>query len=219
MAPGWICLVLFAALSKTSLQENLEGYSFVFSHKGYVTLEVEQPQDLLQNITICLCSFSDSPSKQALFSYATKDQDKEILIYKVHNPADGFWWYTVYIGGVPQRFRVPDSYQDWQEICIQWASESGILSLEVNGKMLARKVVRQGYFIKPHALVQLGRAYHEDVFFHGEIQKVNMWNSTGNVRSTMYTPPMIGWSNLNYETQGNVALYYLYSPYNTCQMY
>lgn len=195
-----------------SVPPDLQGYSFIFSHKGYVTLDMEQPQDLLQNISVCLCSFSDSPSKQALFSYATKDQDKEILIYKVHG-LDGFWWYTVYIGGVPQHFRVPDSYQDWQKICIRWASETGVLTLEFNGRSLARKVVRQGYFIKPHALVQLGRAHHEDVFFHGEIQKVYMWNSTD---AYMYTSPMIGWSNLSYETEGNVVLDYLSWPTGTC---
>ncbi|XP_013909930.1 PREDICTED: serum amyloid P-component-like [Thamnophis sirtalis] len=190
----------------------LEGYSFIFSHKGYVTLDMEQSHDLLQNISVCLCSLSDSPYKQALFSYATKDQDKEILIYKVYGP-DGFWWYTVYIGGVPQRFRVPDSYQAWQKICIRWSSETGVLSLEINGQTLARKVVRQGYFIKPHALVQLGRAHHEDVFFHGEIQQVYMWNTTGDNR---YNPPMFGWSNLRYETQGNVALDNLSWPPYIC---
>ncbi|ETE58969.1 hypothetical protein L345_15303, partial [Ophiophagus hannah] len=184
--------------------------------RGYVTLEVEQPQNLLQNITVCLCSFSDSPSKQALFSYATKDQDKEILIYKVHG-LDGFWWYTVYIGGVPQRFRVPDSYQDWQQICIKWTSETGVLTFEFNRRKLARKVVRQGYFIRPHALVQLGRAHHEDVFFQGEIQEVYMWNSTGNDLS-MYNPSMIGWNNLSYQTQGNVVLDSFYWHPNTCLM-
>ncbi|XP_070586390.1 mucosal pentraxin-like isoform X2 [Erythrolamprus reginae] len=218
MAPWWVFLALFAGLSKTSLQENLWGYSFVFSQKGYVTLQADQPQGLLQNVTVCLCSFSDSPSQQALFSYATKDQDKEILISKVYSPANSFWWYTVHIGGVPQRFRVADSYQDWQRICIRWASETGVLAFQLNGVDLARKVVRQGYFIKPHALIQLGRAHHEDIFFHGEIQQVNMWNTTGNNHSS-YNPAMIRWSDLSYETQGNVVLDYLASPSYKCQNY
>lgn len=212
MALLWVCLLFFAGFPNTALPENLQGYSFIFSHKGYVTLDMEQSQDLLQNISVCLCSLSDSLSKQALFSYATKDQDKEILITKVHS-MDGFWWYTVYIGGVPQRFRVPDSYQEWQRVCIRWSSETGVLVLELNEIKLARKVVRQGYFIKPHTLVQLGRAHHEDIFFHGEIQGVYMWNST---YADGYTPPMIGWSNLGYATQGNVVLDSLSWPPYTC---
>ncbi|XP_025028075.1 mucosal pentraxin-like, partial [Python bivittatus] len=182
-------------------RKDLQGYSFIFSHKGYLTLEVDQPRDLLQNITVCLCSFSDSPSKQALFSYATKDQDKEILIYKSRD-SDGFWWYTVYIGGMAERFRIPDSYQAWQQICIVWASETGVLTLWVNKRPLARKVVRQGYFIKPHALVQLGRAHHEDIFFRGEIQQVYMWNYTVHVISSsndlFYLPSLISWTNMSY---------------------
>ncbi|XP_039214050.1 serum amyloid P-component-like isoform X2 [Crotalus tigris] len=190
---------------------DLQDYSFIFSHKGYVIFEVDESQEFLQNITVCLCSFSDSPAKQALFSYATKDQDKEILIEKVQG-LDGSWWYTVYIGGVPQRFRVPDFYQEWQKICITWASETGVLTLQFNGKTLPRKMVRQGYFIRPHALVQLGRAHHEEIFFQGEIQQVYMWNSTDSV----HDPPMIEWSNLSYETQGNVVLDHLPWPPYTC---
>ncbi|XP_063172888.1 mucosal pentraxin-like [Candoia aspera] len=219
MAAWWICVLLFASLSETSLQENLRGYSLIFSRKGYVSLEVDQPRELLQNITICLCSFSDSQSKQALFSYATKDQDKEILIYKARG-VDGFWWYTVYIGGTAEYFRVPDSYLDWQRICITWASETGVLSLSMDRNLLARKVVQPGYFIKPHALVQLGRAHHEDIFFHGEIHQVHMWNYTVNIllypSEMPYLSSMISWNNMNYTTHGNVAVDYILSSPQSC---
>ncbi|CAM5133865.1 unnamed protein product, partial [Natator depressus] len=41
-----------------------------------------EPEWLLQNFTVCLRSFTDLTQPYSLFSYATKAQDNEILLFK-----------------------------------------------------------------------------------------------------------------------------------------
>ncbi|KAJ7307148.1 hypothetical protein JRQ81_009131 [Phrynocephalus forsythii] len=208
----WICLLLIvASVSQTSAREDLRNMAFIFGEKGYVTVESDQAGEPLENVTICLRHFSDLMAHQALFSYATKDQSKDMAIHM--ETTDPYRWYNVYIGGVDVSFRTPYSYMSWQSICIHWASETGALAFWWDQKPLSRKMVRKGYSIRAHNLIELGRAHKENIFFGGEIQDVYMWNYTVEARDLRYTewhniypPAVVNWRDLEYEIQGNVAL-------------
>uniref|UniRef100_A0A8D0BTG2 Pentraxin family member n=1 Tax=Salvator merianae TaxID=96440 RepID=A0A8D0BTG2_SALMN len=202
----------FSPVLKPRLVTDLYSTSFVFSEKSYVTVEsYQEKHQPLENVTLCLKSYTDSPFGQALFSYSTKSQNKDIAIFK--EPLGGSsWLYTVYIGGQAVHFKVPECYLRWQSTCIVWASETGVLSLWLDNHLLARRVIRKGYLIKSHALITLGRAYQESIFFTGEIQDVYLWNYTLTVydlESTqwydVFPPAVVSWRNLEYKIKGNVA--------------
>ncbi|XP_020660434.3 serum amyloid P-component isoform X2 [Pogona vitticeps] len=215
MEVAWIYLLMIAAgVSQTFAREDLQNMSFIFGKKGYVTVESDQEGEPLENVTLCLKHFSELMARQALFSYATKDQSKDIAIHM--EAQEPYRWYNVYIGGADVSFRTPYSYLGWQSVCINWASETGVLTFWLNQKALSRKIVRKGYSIRAHTLVELGRAHKENIFFSGEIQDVYLWNYTVEARDMkstewkyIYPLPVVNWRNLEYEIQGNVALEYI----------
>ncbi|EMP29975.1 Mucosal pentraxin [Chelonia mydas] len=69
---------------------------FVFpraSNDSYVILKLK-PEQPLQSFTMCLRSYTDLPRPYALFSYATKAHDNEILLSKSSSGK-----YRLYVGG------------------------------------------------------------------------------------------------------------------------
>ncbi|XP_054829126.1 serum amyloid P-component-like [Eublepharis macularius] len=194
--------------------------SFIFPEEGdsYVTLKSVQGITL-QNFTICLRCFTNLFKQYALFSSATKDQDRDIVIYKRYTGRGEYPQYVVCIGGKEVVFRVPDSFLRWQSSCVTWDSETGVITLWVDGYTLARRVVQKGYFIETNGLVILGKynfcsPYGSTAtFFSGEIKDVYMWNVTISVMDLTMTSwdsqsvsPIINWRDLQFEITGNVTL-------------
>ncbi|XP_053133239.1 mucosal pentraxin-like isoform X2 [Hemicordylus capensis] len=212
----WIPVLFLACLSGASAQEDLRGLAFIFpqgSIDSYVTLPSPQ-EEPLQNFTICLAAFSDAVRWVTLFSYATRHQDREIAIYK--GRWGEFWQYEVYIGGTATSFRIKGASVSWQYLCISWGSETGVLTVQVDTKILPRKVVKKGYSIGPNAVIMLGQDYPSHAKrmisgspFSGEITEVDMWNYTipnRDLGSFPSYPPIISWRNLQYELKGDIAL-------------
>ncbi|KAL8184358.1 UNVERIFIED_CONTAM: hypothetical protein K2H54_015154 [Gekko kuhli] len=191
--------------------------AFIFPKEGveaHVTLKAAQ-EEPLQNFTVCLRSFTNLIQDHSLFSYASKDQSRDILIYKTYRY--GYPQFLIWIGGEEVDFRVPDSYLGgWKPSCVTWGSEMGVITLSVGNFVLARRVVQKGYWIGPPAVIMLGevvwRTSGGDAF-SGEIKDVYMWNATIPMRDLRRTSwdslspsPIINWRNLQYEMKGNVTL-------------
>lgn len=181
---------------------------------AYVVLraKLEQP---LQNFTVCLRSYTDLTRPHSLFSYATKAQDNEILLFKP-KPSE----YRFYVGGKFVTFRVPEGHGDWEHVCASWESATGIAEFWLNGKPWPRKGLQRGYTVGVEAAILLGQ--EQDAFgggfdvynsFSGELAEVYLWDvglSPDKMRAayqSLYLPPaVLAWKSLVYEVKGDVVV-------------
>ncbi|XP_041901119.1 mucosal pentraxin-like isoform X1 [Corvus kubaryi] len=196
---------------------DMVGSVFVFpqeSQSAYVQVKakLEQP---LNNFTVCLRSFTDLTRPCSLFSYATKNQSKEIRLFK---PGPGR--YELYVGGKFLLFRVPKSLEESEHVCASWESSTGIVRFWFNGKPWPRKGLQRGYTVGVPASILLGQdqdsfggRFNDQQSFMGEISSVYMWDmgiSTSEVKAAMYNrpneTPIFGWRNFPYKIVGEVYL-------------
>ncbi|XP_067399089.1 serum amyloid P-component-like [Emydura macquarii macquarii] len=213
-------LLILTGLLGAVAQTDLHGKVFVFpkaSKTAHVILKpsLEQP---LQNVTVCLRYFSDLDRTYSLFSYATKDKDNEILLFK---PRPGEC--SLYIGGDVVTFKVPEktgTSPGWEHVCASWESATGIAELWVNGNPLPRKGLKKGYSTGTQGVVILGQeqdspggGFNLNQSFVGEITDVYMWGallSPQEVRLVMHNtvPPhhIFGWRTLSYEIKDYVVI-------------
>ncbi|NXT16890.1 SAMP protein, partial [Prunella fulvescens] len=177
-----------------------------------VTAKLEQP---LQNFSVCLRSYTDLTRPHSLFSYATKAQDNEILLFK---PRPG--WYELAVGNKFLSFMVPQTLGSSEHVCASWESSTGIVAFWFNGKPWPRKGLQKGYTVGVPASILLGQ--EQDSFgggfdaqqsFVGEISSVYMWDtgiSTSEVLSVIHDKPgqtpIFGWRNFPYKIVGEVYL-------------
>ncbi|CAM9129687.1 unnamed protein product [Bubo scandiacus] len=197
--------------------QDLERHVFVYpqeSKNSYVLVRAK-PEQPLQNFTVCLRSYTDLTRPYGLFSYATKAQENEILLFK---PKPGK--YRFYVGGRFVTFRVPQSIAESEHVCASWESATGIAEFWLNGKPWPRKGLQRGYTVGAEAAIVLGQ--EQDAFgggfdarqsFTGELSAVYMWDtglSTSEVMGAMYNrlskAPIFGWRNFPYKIVGEVYL-------------
>uniref|UniRef100_A0A8C2TTF0 Pentraxin family member n=2 Tax=Coturnix japonica TaxID=93934 RepID=A0A8C2TTF0_COTJA len=214
-APMW--LIVLSAVTAVMGQEDLYRKVFVFredpSH-AYVLLQA-RPEHPMLNFTVCLRSYTDLTRPHSLFSYATKAQDNEILLFK---PKPGE--YRFYVGGKYVTFRVPENRGEWEHVCASWESGSGIAEFWLNGRPWPRKGLQKGYEVGNEAVVMLGQeqdAYGGgfDVYnsFTGEMADVYLWDaglSPDKMRSAYLAlrlpPALLAWGRLRYEAKGDVVV-------------
>ncbi|XP_030921159.1 mucosal pentraxin-like [Geospiza fortis] len=241
MGPLWLCLlILTALLGPTAPQAGGGGTNpecwrsplsptcdsppadlgssvFVFPRESQsahvqVTAKLEKP---LNNFTVCLKSYTDLTRPYSLFSYATRKQSNEILLFK---PKPG--QYEFHVGNQFLSFRVPETLGEAEHVCASWESSTGIVRFWFNGKPWPRKGLQKGYTVGVPASIVLGQ--DQDSFrggfdakqsFVGEISSVYMWDmglSTMEAVSALYdTPeqtPLFGWNNFPYKIVGEVYL-------------
>ncbi|XP_051497283.1 serum amyloid P-component-like [Apus apus] len=210
-------LALLAGLSGIMAQEDLHRKVFVFRKDpsdAYVVLraKLEQP---LQNFTVCLRSYTELIRPYSLFSYATKAQDNEILLFKP-KPAE----YRFYVGGKFVTFRVPEGRGSWEHACASWESATGIAEFWLNGKPWPRKGLQRGYTVGAEAAILLGQ--EQDAFggsfdvynsFSGELSDVFLWDvglSPNKMRAAYQSlrlpPAILAWNSLSYEVKGDVVV-------------
>ncbi|XP_039569235.1 cell adhesion molecule 3-like isoform X3 [Passer montanus] len=174
--------------------------------------QLEQP---LRNFTVCLRSYTDLTRPHSLFSYATKAQDNEILLFKP-KPEE----YRFYVGGKFVTFRVPEGRRDWEHVCASWESASGIAEFWLNGKPWPRKGLQRGYTVGATAAILLGQ--EQDSFgggfdlynsFSGELSDVYLWDtglSPDKMRAAFLSlrlpPALLAWNSLSYEVKGDVVV-------------
>ncbi|NXP60129.1 SAMP protein, partial [Chloropsis cyanopogon] len=177
-----------------------------------VTAKLEQP---LNNFTVCLRSYTDLTRPYSLFSYATKKQSNEILLFKT-KPGQ----YELAVGNKPLFFTVPVTLGESEHVCVSWESSTGIVGFWFNGKPWPRKGLQRGYTVGVPASIVLGQdqdsfegSFDAKQSFVGEISSVYMWDteiSTSEVMSAMedtpYQTPIFGWRNFPYKIVGEVYL-------------
>ncbi|NWS26534.1 MPTX protein, partial [Polioptila caerulea] len=196
---------------------DLVGSAFVFPQESQtahvqVTAELKQP---LNNFSVCLRSFTDLTRPYSLFSYATKKQSNEILLFK---PKPG--QYELILGNKPLFFTVPVSLGQSEHVCVTWESSTGIVGFWFNGEPWPRKGLQKGYTVGVPASILLGQdqdsfggGFDAQQSFMGEISSVYMWDrgiSKSEVNWAMYDQtdqtPIFGWRNFPYEIVGEVYL-------------
>ncbi|KAM6039685.1 serum amyloid P-component-like [Chlamydotis macqueenii] len=210
-------LAVLAGLSGIVAQEDLYRKVFVFRNDpsdAYVLLraKLEQP---LENLTVCLRSYTDLSRPHSLFSYATKVQDNEILLFKP-KPTE----YRFYVGGKFVAFRVPEGRGDWEHVCASWESATGTAEFWFNGKPWPRKGLQRGYAVGAEGAALLGQ--EQDAFgggfdvynsFSGELADVYLWDaglSPDKMRAAYLSlrlpPAVLAWKSLSYEVKGDVVV-------------
>ncbi|XP_038017939.1 mucosal pentraxin-like isoform X2 [Motacilla alba alba] len=227
MGPLWLCLLILAALfgptapqgeaTRVSTLPDLGSSVFVFPRESQsahvqVTATLEKP---LNNFTVCLKSYTDLTRPYSLFSYATRKQSNEILLFK---PKPG--QYDFNVGNKFLSFTVPEVVGGVEHVCVSWESSTGIVRFWFNGKPWPRKGLQKGYTVGVPASILLGQdqdsfggGFDAQQSFVGEISSVYMWDmgiSTLEAVSAMYdTPgqtPIFGWKNFPYKIVGEVYL-------------
>ncbi|NWR53701.1 SAMP protein, partial [Regulus satrapa] len=196
---------------------DLKNSVFVFPQESQtahvqVAVELELP---LNNFSVCLRSFTDLRRPYSLFSYATRKQSNEILLFK---PRPG--QYELTVGSKPLSFTVPVTIGESEHVCVSWESSTGIVGFWFNGKPWPRKGLQKGYTVGVPASIVLGQdqdsfggGFDAQQSFVGEISSVYMWDrgiSNWDVESAMYDHPneipIFGWRNFPNNIVGEVYL-------------
>ncbi|XP_045838088.1 C-reactive protein [Meles meles] len=212
-----LCLLVIVNFPGAFFQGNTSGKAFVFpteSDNSYVTLSapVQKP---LKAFTLCLQVYTALTRSYSLFSFATKAQYNEILLFS-EKPG----LYSVSVGGSDAYFKVPEAFYTPRHFCVTWESQTGITELWVDGKPMVRMSLKKGYTVGSEASIILGQeqdsfggGFNKNQALVGDIGDVNMWDfvlppeeiravSTNGVS----TPNVLNWEELKYETRGEVFL-------------
>lgn len=205
-----------AATSFSPLPDLLDNvFMFPQETKDSHMLVSAKPEQLLQNFTVCLRSYTNLTRPYSLFSCATKAQDNEILLLK---PKPGE--YQLYVGDKFVSFDIPKNITVSEHVCASWESTTGIVGFWFNGKPWPRKGLQKGYTVGAEAAIVLGQ--EQDAFgggfdaqqsFVGEMSVVYMRDtgiSTSGVMEAMNNrsdkAPIFGWRNFPYQIVGEVYL-------------
>nr|XP_023496680.1 C-reactive protein isoform X2 [Equus caballus]XP_023496681.1 C-reactive protein isoform X2 [Equus caballus] len=191
--------------------------AFVFpkeSENSYVSLTAQLRKPLIA-FTVCLQAYTDLTRDYSLFSYATKKQNNEILLFKGQKGA-----YSVSVGGADVFFKLPERSPAPMHFCVTWESHSGITELWVDGKPMVRRSLKKGYNVETDASIILGQeqdsfggGFDKGQSFVGDIGDVNMWDfvlspdEINNVyQGSIFSPNVIDWQELKYKAYGEVFI-------------
>ncbi|XP_008839084.2 mucosal pentraxin-like [Nannospalax galili] len=201
--------VLSGCISESDMGEKV----FLFpqeSDTAYVSL-IPQVKKPLQNFTLCLKAFSDLTRGYSLFSYNTRTQDNEVLLFLEKVGEYGF-----YVGNKGVIFKVPPKPHDPAHICVSWESASGIVEFWIDDKPVGRKGLRKDYTVGAEAKIILGQ--EQDSFgghfdarqsFVGEIWDVSLWDYVvplEKMSDRCERGNIINWQKLTYEKSGYVVI-------------
>ena len=206
-------------LSSAFCLTDLHKKAFVFpkeTENSYVSLKT-QLRTPLKAFTVCLYFYTElaRTHSYSIFSYATKQQPNEILIFWSKGKG-----YIFGVHGKQVLFQSPENTQAPTHICASWESTSGIAELWVNGKPRMRKSLEKGAILGTEASIILGQ--EQDAFaggfdrnqcLVGDIGDVNMWDfvlspeeiNAVYLGSTL-SPNVLNWQALNYEAKGEVFI-------------
>uniref|UniRef100_A0A8D1K4Q4 C-reactive protein n=2 Tax=Sus scrofa TaxID=9823 RepID=A0A8D1K4Q4_PIG len=194
--------------------QDMIGKAFVFpkeSENSYVSLTARLTKPLTA-FTVCLRVYTDLNRDYSLFSYATKTQYNEILLFRGKTAV-----YSISVGGADVIFK-PHQSSEPMHFCMTWESTSGITELWVDGKPMVRRSLKRGYSLGTQASIILGQeqdafagGFEKNQCLVGDIGDVNMWDYVLSPEeiSTVYaggtfSPNVLNWRALRYEMSGEV---------------
>nr|XP_020765248.1 C-reactive protein-like [Odocoileus virginianus texanus] len=211
------CFLVLISFSSASGQTDLHKKAFVFpkeSDNSYVSLKT-QLKTPLTAFTVCLYFYTElAPIRDySIFSYATKEQYNEILLFWSKGKG-----YSFSVRGREVLFQSPGNTDAPTHICATWESASGIAELWVNGKPRVRKSLQKGASLGTDASIILGQeqdafagAFDRNQCLVGDIGDVNMWDfvlSPEEINAVYtggtFSPNVLYWEELNYEANGEV---------------
>ncbi|XP_004714866.1 mucosal pentraxin-like [Echinops telfairi] len=206
-------VLFFLVLSEGMTHSDLRGKVFIFpqeSNTAYVSL-IPNMRKPLKSFTLCLKGFTDLTRPYSLFSYNTRSQDNELLLF-VNKMGE----YGLYLGNAEALFKGPQTSYGPIHLCVSWESVSGIAELWVNGKPLGRKGVRKGYTLGAEAKIILGQeqdsyggGFDAKQSFVGEIWDVSLWDHVLPLKymcASCHGGNVIDWQGLNYVDNGYVVI-------------
>ncbi|XP_003795254.1 C-reactive protein [Otolemur garnettii] len=211
------CFLVLISISDAFSQTDMHMKAFVFpkeSDDSYVALKA-QPKGPLKAFTVCLYFYTELATTRdySIFSYATKREANEILIYWSKERG-----YVFGVGGPEVLFKVAEVKAAPVHLCASWESTSGIAEFWVDGKPMVRKSLNKGYSVGTDASIILGQ--EQDSFggnfdakqsLVGDIGDVNMWDfvlSPDEINTIFsggtFSPNVLNWRGLTYEAYGEV---------------
>ncbi|KAF5928952.1 hypothetical protein HPG69_002726 [Diceros bicornis minor] len=125
-----LCFLIIISLSSAFSQTDMSKKTFVFpkeSNSSFVTLTAQLRRPFTA-FTVCLRVYTDLTRAYSLFSYATRAQYNEILLFRSKNGI-----YSVTVSGTDIIFKPPERSAP-MHFCMTWESSSGIAELWVDGK-------------------------------------------------------------------------------------
>ncbi|XP_057583281.1 C-reactive protein [Hippopotamus amphibius kiboko] len=206
-----VIISLPSAFSQTDMRKK----AFVFpvaSENSFVRLTAHITKPLTA-FTVCLGAYTDLTRDYSLFSFATKKESNEILLFRGKTGT-----YSVSVGGADVYFRPPERFPAPTHFCMTWESTTGITELWVDGKPMVRRSLKRGYSLGTEASIILGQeqdsfggSFEENQSFVGDIGDVNMWDYVLSPEeiSSAYSggtlqPNVLNWRELEYNTHGDV---------------
>lgn len=163
------------------LSPDLSGKCLIYPRRkqeAYVKI-LHKFQEPIGNFTLCM-KVLPVHYPCTLLSYATKDEDNEIRLL-----TKKLGLYELTVGGESITFTIPEKERNastWQHVCCSWARESGVVAFWLNGKILARRIVKSDYWIPKEGVMILGQdqdslggSFDPDQQFEGEMADVCMW--------------------------------------------
>ncbi|XP_007941737.1 pentraxin-related protein PTX3 [Orycteropus afer afer] len=137
----------------------------------------------LKSFSACLwVKATDVLNKTVLFSYGTKKNPYEIQLYLSYQS-------TVLVVGGEENKLVADtviSLGRWTHLCGTWNSETGSMSLWVNGELVATTVkMALGHAVPEGGILQIGQekngccvggGFDETLAFSGKLTGFNIWD-------------------------------------------
>ncbi|XP_077327300.1 uncharacterized protein LOC143962127 isoform X1 [Lithobates pipiens] len=196
--------------------QHLEDKVFVFPKKTVTDHVILRPTITrpLQEVSVCLRSYTDLSRPYTLFSLATPGKDNAFVIYL--QPPNTF---SVYINQQITRFKTDLESLNWRHICVTWDSDTGLVQLWVNGKLYPRRVSMKGSSIAAETSIVLGQEQDSfggkfDAFqsLVGEISDVHMWDYVLTQEDILkvilgrHNGNVINWISLYCEIKGEVLV-------------
>ncbi|XP_040203103.1 uncharacterized protein LOC120933776 [Rana temporaria] len=208
--------VLLLVVPAFLAQEDLEGKMFVFPNETDSSHVILRPTITkpLQEVTVCLRSYSELSRQYPLFSLATPT-DRNAFLIRFQAPTT----YTVSINRTSISFKRDSEPPDWSHICVTWDSKKKEVQFWANGKNSTKGYTWGQYSIAVKSSIILGQ--EQDTFgggfnasrsLVGEIGDVHMWDyvltreDIQKVLSGDHHGNVINWKSLLYEMKGDVLL-------------
>ncbi|CAI9597501.1 unnamed protein product [Staurois parvus] len=168
----------------------------------------------LQEVSVCLRTFSELSRQYSLFSLATPTYRDAFLI-TFQAPTT----YMVRIGHASSVFKRDSEPSDWNHICVARDLKTGVVQLWVNGNNTNKgyiwgesSIAAKSSIILGQAQVSYGGGFDASRSLVGEISDVHMWDyvlapeDIEMVISGDLQGNVINWKSLVYEMKGNVLL-------------
>ncbi|XP_008056920.1 C-reactive protein [Carlito syrichta] len=213
------CFLVSTCFSQAFGQTDMYKKAFVFpqeSDNSYVSLKAQLTKPLTA-FTVCLHIYTELTKTRgySIFSYATKTQANEILIFWSKDSR-----YSLTVGGSDVHFSVPEVTVAPVHICTSWESASGIVEFWVDGKPMVRKSLQKGYSLGAEASIILGQeqdsfggGFEKHQSLVGDIGNVNMWDfvlSPDKINTVYlgetFTPNVLNWRALTFDAHGEVFI-------------